>query len=83
MIIMCVSEDRQRSRRCRQCCQFAGLLQVLGRLFHALLQALIGLKHVFFKLLALKCSMRLNIEAFKIGTLRRQEMGRILNFKCL
>ena len=60
------------------------LLQVLVRLFNALLQALLGLKHVLFKLIALKFSMRLSNVAFKIGILRRrQELGRILNFKCL
>ena len=40
------------------------------------LQALLVLKHVLFKVISLKCSIRLNNEAFKIGTLRRrQEVG--------
>ena len=43
-----------------------------SRLCHTLLQALLGLKHVLFKLIALKCSMRLYNEAFKIGILRRR-----------
>ena len=34
-------------------------------LCHTLLQALLGLKHVLFKLIALKFSMRLSSEAFK------------------
>ena len=60
-------------------CQPPGL-QVLGRLSRALFQVLLGL----FKLIALKFSMRLNNEAFRIGILRRrQELGRNLNFKCL
>ena len=56
----------------------------LGSLSHALLQALLRLTHVLFKLIALKFSMRSNNEAFRISILRRrQELGRILNFKCL
>ena len=40
------------------------------------LQALLGLKHVLFKLIALKFSIRLSNKAFKIGILRRrQELG--------
>ena len=55
-----------------------------SRLCHTLLLVFLGLKHVLFKLIALKCSMRLYNEAFKIGILRRrQELGRILNFKCI
>ena len=65
-------------------CQPPGLLQVLGCLSHALFHVLLGLKHVLFKVISLKCSIRLNNEAFNIGILRRrQELGRILNFKCL
>ena len=60
-------------------CQPPGL-QVLGRLSRALFQVLLGL----FKLIALKFSMRLNNEAFRIGILRRrQELRRTLYLKCL
>ena len=53
----------------------------------------LGQLHVLFKLVALKCSMRLNNRTFKIGTLRqrqrqrqrqrRWELGRISYFKWL
>ena len=69
-------------RHCRQCCHFANPLVLVASLMPFSRPSLVS--NVLFKLIALKFSMRLSSEAFMIGiSRRRQELGRILNFKCV
>ena len=73
------SESRKEPSSRQWCCSSS-----LSRHGRAAGSISIGLKHVLLKPIALKFSMRLKNEAFRLGILRhRQELGRTLNLNCL